>query len=76
MLSPGETGRRHSARASLSCAVTPFRCAAVEAIQNDAKRDSFSHGFRDDAAVSRACGAGWSKQLYKIGKRVFIVKAL
>ena len=44
MLSPGDSARYGSAWASLFCAVTPVRCAPVDAIQNGAERDSFSRG--------------------------------
>jgi hypothetical protein len=44
MLSPCETVRIDSAKAFLFCAVTPVRRAIVVAVQNDAKRDSFSQG--------------------------------
>jgi hypothetical protein len=46
MLSPCEIGRMYSAEASLLCAVTPIRCTPVDAVQNDAQRDSFSQGIR------------------------------
>jgi hypothetical protein len=45
MLSPCEIVRRDSAGASLLCAVTPVRRAPVDAVQIDAKRDSFSRGY-------------------------------
>jgi hypothetical protein len=46
MLSPCEIVRTDSSEASLLCAVTPVRRAPVDAIQNGAKRDSFSQGIR------------------------------
>jgi hypothetical protein len=46
MLSPCEIARDDGAGASLSCAVTPVRYAPVDAIQSDAKRDSFSLSVR------------------------------
>lgn len=42
MLSPSEIAWNDGAWASLFCAVTPVRRAPVDAVQNDAKRDSFN----------------------------------
>jgi len=46
MLSPREILRIDGAKAFLFCAVTPVRRASVDAVQNDAERNSFSQGFR------------------------------
>src|ERR1700743_2515960 len=65
MLFPDENGWCYLARASLFCAVTPIRYRIVDLFQKGAERDSFSFGFCRLACFSRACGAGWSKQLVK-----------
>ena len=62
MLLPDEIVSYCSAEASLFCAVTLRRYASVDAIQNNAKRDSFSLRFWSTPTTSRACGTGWSKQ--------------
>ncbi len=69
MLCPGEIDGGGGTWASLFCAVTSIRCAPVDAIQNDAKRYSFSRSFRSTLTISHACGAGESKQLL-LKKRV------
>lgn len=46
MLSPGEIARGGRSWASLLCAVTPVRRAPVDAVQSDAKRDSFSRSMQ------------------------------
>lgn len=46
MLSPDEIARDNDAEASLFCAVTPVRRAPVDAVQSNAKRDSFSQSVR------------------------------
>lgn len=51
MLSPVEIARNNGAEASLFCAVTPVRRAPVDAVQSDAKRDSFSQGDRSTCAT-------------------------
>jgi len=45
MLFPDEMAQRTSATASLFCAITSFRCVAVDTIQNGAKRYSFGRKF-------------------------------
>ena len=70
MLWPDEIVLYYSAAASLFCAVTLVRCAPVDAIQNNAKRDSFSRRFCSTAAIPHTCGVGWSKQLQIVKARL------
>ncbi len=65
MLSPGENARCDRLSAFLSCAVTSIRRAPIDAIQNGAKRDSFSRNYCGTAADFSRLWRGLEQTAFK-----------
>ncbi|MDB5762613.1 MAG: hypothetical protein JWQ21_1608 [Herminiimonas sp.] len=65
MLSPYEIAQPDSTEAFLFCAVTPIRPAPVGAVQNGAKRDSFSQSFCSIATNSSRLWRGLEQTAFK-----------